>query len=64
MKNRRFLIICMLFVLGVVAASMDRVHAQTATVDPALPPFEFHREGATSPEAAAISRIAQVPSRA
>jgi hypothetical protein len=55
MKSRRFLIACMLITLGVMAASTHRVHAQTATADPALPPFEFHREGAKSPEAAATS---------
>lgn len=52
---RRFTVACTLVVLGVAAAVASGVQAPAANSDPALPPFEFHRSGAATPEAAAES---------
>lgn len=53
MNSRCFAIASTLVFLGVVAAFSPDVNSQAADPDPALPSFEFHREGATNPEDAA-----------
>ncbi|MGC1276043.1 MAG: hypothetical protein WBC44_20255 [Planctomycetaceae bacterium] len=55
MNSRRFIIACTLVAVGVVTTISFGVNSQAATPDPALPPFEFHREGAASPEDAAVA---------
>lgn len=53
MSSRYFTIVSMLLSLGVVAAISLGGDSQAADPDPMLPPFEFHRTGATNPEDAA-----------
>lgn len=55
MMIRRLTIACTLVVLGIAAAVAYGVQTPAASTDPALPPFEFHRSGAATPEAAAES---------
>lgn len=44
---------CGLVAVSVGSANQDRATTPEAGIDPALPPFEFRRTGAASPEAAA-----------
>ncbi len=55
MNSRHFTIACTLMAVGVVATISYGVTSRAAIADPALPPFEFDREGATSPEDAATT---------
>ncbi len=55
MTSRRFTIACTLIVVAGVAAVSYAVSPQALISDPALPPFEFHREAATNPEDAATT---------
>jgi hypothetical protein len=55
MKSHRLANVCT-FIAVVFAAAISRgAEPQTAGVDPALPPFEFRRTGAASPEDAATA---------
>ena len=55
MKIRLVMVVCVVVPLGFVAARVDGLNAATKSVNPTLAPFEFHREAAASPEAAALS---------
>ena len=55
MNRRPFTIACTLIAVGVVAAIAYGFNSQTSSADPSLAPFEFHREGAASPEDAATT---------
>ena len=53
MNRRPFTIAWTLIAAGLVAAIAYGFNSPTSSADPSLPPFEFHREGAASPEDAA-----------
>lgn len=53
MNSRRFAVVCTLISTGVIGAILCDASSRTAVGNPSLAPFEFHREGAGSPEEAA-----------
>lgn len=53
--KRRNAVFCMLSAASLAAVGSDCSSAQEAGADPVLRPFEFRREGATSPEEAAAA---------
>jgi hypothetical protein len=55
MNSRRFNIASTLIAVSVVFAISYGVHSQAAIAESNLPPFQFHREGAASPEDAATA---------
>jgi hypothetical protein len=63
MNSRRFTIACTLIFLGVFAAISFGVNPQATDRHPALPPFEFHLEGATNHEDAAKAMFRSVAMR-
>lgn len=55
MKKLLAMVVCVVVPTGLVAALAYGLSTPTKSVGPTLAPFEFHREAAASPEAAALS---------